>query len=84
MPSCPMWFTSELNGKDHLERIHKFKEGQGYSFYECLCKFGMEWFGRRSFFDERDVTGQGLCMDLALARHSGQALHNNYVITARQ
>ena len=31
--SCPMWFSSELNGKDHLERIHNFKEGQGYSFY---------------------------------------------------
>ena len=28
--SCPMWFSSELNGKDHLERIHNFKEGQGY------------------------------------------------------
>ena len=34
--TCPMWFTSELNGKDHLERIHKFREGQGCSFYECL------------------------------------------------
>ena len=46
--SCPMWFSSELNGKDHLERIHYFKEGQGYSFYECLRQFGLEWFGRRS------------------------------------
>ena len=36
--SCPMWFTSELNGKDHLECIHNFKEGQGYSFYDCLRK----------------------------------------------
>ena len=79
--SCPMWFTSELNGKDHLERIHNFKEGQGYSFNDCLRQFGLEWFGRRSFFDKRDVTGQGLWMDLALARKSGQALHNNYVIT---
>ena len=79
--SCPMWFSSELNGKDHLERIHNFKEGQGYSFYECLRQFGIEWFGRRSFFDQREVTGQGLWMDLALARRSGQALHNNYAIT---
>ena len=82
MSSCPMWFSSELNGKDHLESIHSFKEGQWYSFYDCLCQFGLEWFGRRSFFDQRDVTGQGLWMDLApLARRSGQALHNNYTIT---
>ena len=69
--SCPMWFSSELNGKDHLERIHNFKEGQGYSFYECLRQFGLEWFGRWSFFDQREVNGQALCMDL----------HNNYTIT---
>ena len=25
--SFPMWFTSELNGIDHLEHIHNFKEG---------------------------------------------------------
>ena len=79
--SCPMWFSSELNGKDHLERIHNFTEGRGYSFYDCLRQFGLEWFGRRSFFDQCDVTGQGLWMDLALARRSGQALHNNYTIT---
>ena len=79
--SCPMWFSSELNGKDHLERIHNFKEGQGYSFYECLRQFGLEWFDRRSFFDQREVTGQGLWIDLAIARRSGQALHNNYTIT---
>ena len=53
MTMCPMWFTSKLNGKDHLERIHKFREGQGCSFYECLRKFGLEWFGRRSFFEQR-------------------------------
>ena len=76
-----MWFSSELNGKDHLESIHNFKEGQGYSFYDCLRQFGLEWFGRRSFFDQRDVTGQWLWMDLALARRSGQALHNSYTIT---
>ena len=79
--SCPMRFSSELNGKDHLERIHNFKEGQGYSFYECLRQFGLEWVGRRSFFDQPEVTGQGLWMDLAPARRSGQALHNNYTIT---
>ena len=79
--SCPMWFSSELNGKDHIERIHNFKEGQGYSFYDCLRYFGLKWFGRRSFFDQRDVTGQGLWMDLTLAMRSGQALHNNYTIT---
>ena len=44
---CPMWFSSELNGKDHLERIHSFREGQGCSFYECLRNYGMEWFGKR-------------------------------------
>ena len=30
--TCSMWFSSELNGKDHLERIHSFREGQGCSF----------------------------------------------------
>ena len=60
--SCPMWFLSELNGRDHLERIHIFKEGQGYSFYECLRIFSLEWFGRCSFFDCREVTGQSLWM----------------------
>ena len=50
--SCPMWFSSELNGKDHLERIHSFTEGRGNSFYDCLRQFGLEWFGRRSFFDQ--------------------------------
>ena len=76
-----MWFASELNGKDHLERIHNFTEGRGYSFYDCLRQFGLEWFGRRSFFDQRDTAGQALWMDLALARHSGQELHNDYVLT---
>ena len=78
---CPMWFSSELNGKDHLERIHSFREGLGYSFYDCLRQFGLEWFGWRTFFEEREVTGQALWMDLALARCSGQELRNNYVIT---
>ena len=76
-----MWFTSELNGKDHLERIHSFREGQGCSFYECLRKYGMEWFGKRSFFDQREQSSQAMWMDLALARQSGQELSNHYVIT---
>ena len=41
----------------------------------------MEWFGRRTFFEQREVTGQALWMDLAIARRSGQEFHNNYVIT---
>ena len=77
-----MWFASELNGKDHLERIHSFTEGRGYSFYDCLRQFGLEWFGRRSFFDQKDTTGQALWMDLALARKSGQELHIDYVLTS--
>ena len=76
-----MWSSSELNSKDHLERIHSFREGLGYSFYDCLRQFGLEWFGRHTFFEEREVTGQALWMDLALARRSGQELRNNYVIT---
>ena len=82
VPSCPAWFASELYGKDHLEEVHKFSEGRGYSYYECLRRFGLEWFGRRSFFDQRGTTGQALWMDLALARKAGQELHNDYVITA--
>ena len=39
VPACPLWFTSELNGKDHIEH-HHFNEGRGYSFYECLQEFG--------------------------------------------
>ena len=77
----PMWFSSELNGKDHLERIHSFREGQGCSFYECLRNYGMERFGKRSFFDQREQSSQAMWMDLALARQSGQELSNHYVIT---
>ena len=73
--TCPMWFSSELNGKDHIERIHSFREGQGCSFYECLRNYGMEWF------EQRGQTSQALWMDLALARQSGQELSNHYVIT---
>ena len=82
VPSCPTWFASELYGKDHLEEVHKFSEGCVYSFYECLRQFGLEWFGRRSFFDQRSTTGQALWMDLALARKAGQELHIDYVITS--
>ena len=82
VPSCPTWFASELYGKDHLEEVHKFSEGRGYSYYECSRRFGLEWFGRRSFFDQRGTTGQALWMDLALARKAGQELHNDYVITS--
>ena len=81
VPDCSLWFTSELNGKDHIEHTHRFREGHGHSFYECLGKFGLEWFGSRAFFEERKVTGQSLWMDLALARHSGQELRNTYTIT---
>ena len=80
--SCPAWFASELYGKDHLEEVHKFSEGRGYSYYECLRRFGLEWYGRRSFFNQRGTTGQALWMDLALAQKAGQELHNDYVITA--
>ena len=76
-----MWFVSELNGKDHLERIHGFREGQGCSFYECLRRFGLEWFGVRSFFDQKSQSSQAMWMDMALARQSGQELVNHYVIT---
>ena len=79
--TCHMWFVSELNGKDHLERIHGFREGQGCSFYECLRRFGMEWFGQRSYFDQRDQSSQAMWMDMALTRQSGQELVNHYVIT---
>ena len=82
VPSCPTLFASELYGKDHLEEMHKFSEGRGYSYYECLRRFGLEWFGRRSFFDQRVTTVQALWMDLALARKAGQELHNDYVITS--
>ena len=41
VPSCSLWFTSELNEKDHIQNIHRFREGRGMSFYECL-RFGLE------------------------------------------
>ena len=81
MLSCSLWFTSELNAKDHIEGIHKFQEGHGTSFYECLRQYGIEWFGSRTFFEGRKLTNQAIWMDLALARRSGQELRNSYVIT---
>ena len=79
--SCSLWFTSELNAKDHIEGIHKFQEGHGTSFYECLRQHGIEWFGSRTFFDQRKDTNQAIWMDMSLARRSGQELRNMYVIT---
>ena len=80
--SCSLWFTAELNAKDHIEGIHKFQEGHETSFYECLRRHGIEWFGSRTFFDQRKATNQAIWMDMALARRSGQQLHNSYVITS--
>ena len=80
-PACPLWFTSELNGKDRIENTHHFRESRGYSFYECLGKFGLEWFGSRQFFSEWTKTGHSLWTDIALARRSGQELNNSYTIT---
>ena len=79
--SCSLWFTAELDAKDHIEGIHKFKEGHGTSFYECLRRHRIEWFGSRTFFDQRKATNQAILMDMALARRSGQELRNSYVIT---
>ena len=70
-----------LNAKDHIENIHRFREGRGTSFYECLRAHGLEWFGSRSFFNGRISANQWLWMDLALARRSGQELWNHYIIT---
>ena len=81
MLSCSLWFTSELNAKDHIEGIHHFREGHGTSFYECLRQYGMEWFGSRTFFDGRRQASQAIWMDLALARRSGQELRNAYIVT---
>ena len=74
--SCSLWFTAELNAKDHIEGIHKFKEGEGTSFYECLRRHGIEWFGSRRFFEQRKETNQAIWMDMALARRSGAARQN--------
>ena len=79
--SCSLWFKSELSAKDHIEGIHRFKEGHGLSFYECLRRHGMEWFAGRRFFDQRQNATQSLWMDMALARRSGQELCNSYIIT---
>ena len=67
MLSCSLWFTSELNAKDHIEGIHKFQEGHDTSFYECLRQYGIEWFGSRTFFEGCRQTTQAIWMYLALA-----------------
>ena len=41
----------------------------------------MEWFGTRSYFDQREQSSQAMWMDMALARQSGQELINHYIIT---
>ena len=41
----------------------------------------MEWFGKRSFFDQREQSSQAMWMDIVLARQSGQELTNHYIIT---
>ena len=51
VPTCPLWFPPELYGKDHIEKIHWFREGCGHTFYECLREFGLEWFGSGTFLD---------------------------------
>ena len=66
--TCPLWFTSELNGKDHIKRIHQFREGRGVSFYEYLRTYGLEWYGNRAFFDQRKESTQSIWVDLSLAR----------------
>ena len=30
VPSCSLWFTSELNAKDHIENIHRSTNVSGY------------------------------------------------------
>ena len=40
----------------------------------------MEWFGLRSYFDQREQSSQAMWMDMALARQSGQELVNHYII----
>ena len=44
-------------------------------------KYSIEWFGSRTFFDQRRQTTQAIWMDMALARRSGQELRNSYIVT---
>ena len=64
VPSCPSWFSSELNGKDHIENPHVFRKERRVSFYECLRRLGLEWFASRQFSDHKKTTGQLLWMDI--------------------
>ena len=68
-------------GKYGVLPLDYFSEGRVCSYYKCLRQFGLEWFGRRSFFDQRGNSDQALWMDIALTRKSGQELHNDYIIT---
>ena len=48
--SCSLWFTAELNAKDHIEgytSLRRVKEPHS----RCLRRHGVEWFGSRTFFD---------------------------------
>ena len=47
--------------------------------HSTIAYVNLGWSGL--FFDQRDMAGQALWMDLALARQSGQELHNYYVLT---
>ena len=37
VPSCPLWFMSELNGKDHIENIHHSRVTLSMSASEHLA-----------------------------------------------
>ena len=47
--------------------------------HSTIAYVNLGWSGL--FFDQRDMAGQALWMDLALARQSGQELQNDYVLT---
>ena len=61
VPSCPAWFASAFLGKDHLEEIHGFSEGHGWSFHEFCV--GLAWSGT--------VAGLSLVREARRARHYG-------------
>ena len=78
--SCSLWFTSELNAKDHIENIHRFSEGRGTSFYECLRTYGLECFGSRSFFDQPTRhSGWIWCMRVSPVRNSATTMSSRGV-----
>ena len=87
-------FTLRTDHKS-LVWLHRFKDTEGMlsRWLHSLQQFqfsiihrpgkdhGVEWFGSRQFFDQRQNASQALWMDMALARRSGQELRNSYVIT---